>query len=341
MTKVSIIVPVYNAEEYLDRSIKSLMKQTLKDIEIILINDGSQDNGLAICKKYADKDDRIKVIDKINAGVSSARNKGIEEANGQYVAFMDPDDYVELEMYKNMYETITKSESDLCICGHIQEYKKYSKEKEIYTKRRLITKEEIRLDVIPGLIGEKSLDLNKSNTFPRSVWSYLYKKEVIDKHGISFQEGLPIGEDFLFNLKFLNNISKIAVDKGCYYHYFINDESAMQQYRHNWWLVHKLLIESIEGELKKTNQIKDLKCRLNYMKVIYFIGAIVNESHNENYNKYKNKIKRLKEISKENIVTDALEDITLNDLSIVRRVWGQLIKSKQITVLYWYYRFRR
>ncbi|UJF15261.1 glycosyltransferase [Jeotgalibaca sp. MA1X17-3] len=124
MIKVSIIVPVYNVEKYLKKSIESLMNQTLKDIEIILVNDGSTDNSLFICKQYEKKDFRIKVIDKNNGGVSSARNIGIELASGQYIGFIDPDDWIEPEMYEKMYSKIEKTKSDVCICNYIKEKNK-------------------------------------------------------------------------------------------------------------------------------------------------------------------------------------------------------------------------
>ena len=104
MKLVSIIVPIYNAQNYLNRCLDSLLAQTLEDIEIILINDGSKDDSLAICRAYEEKDSRIIVIDQKNAGVSAARNAGLDRASGQYVGFVDPDDWVEPDMYALMYE---------------------------------------------------------------------------------------------------------------------------------------------------------------------------------------------------------------------------------------------
>ena len=128
MAKVSIIVPVYNVEQYLHRGIESLLNQTLKDIEIILIDDGSKDNSGRICEEYSKTDKRIKFVSKINGGVSSARNEGIRISTGEYVAFMDPDDWVEPDMYENMYNQAKSTNSDSAICNYYVDNKdKYAK----------------------------------------------------------------------------------------------------------------------------------------------------------------------------------------------------------------------
>ena len=118
MVKVSIIVPVYNVEKYLSKCLESLINQTLKDIEIICVNDGSTDNSLSILKEYANKDSRIKIIDKQNEGVSVARNTGIEVATGEYLIFVDSDDYLVENACEKALNTIEHNNSDICIFGH-------------------------------------------------------------------------------------------------------------------------------------------------------------------------------------------------------------------------------
>ena len=115
--KVSIIVPVYNVEKYLDRCMESLLNQTLKDIEIILVDDGSPDNCPQMCDDYAKKDSRVKVVHKANAGLGYARNSGLDVATGEYVAFVDSDDYVELDMYEQMYEASLNYQVQMVLCG--------------------------------------------------------------------------------------------------------------------------------------------------------------------------------------------------------------------------------
>ena len=120
MAKVSIIVPIFNARDYLGRCVESLLKQTMKSLEIILVNDGSTDDSLQICHFYAKDDKRIRVIDKPNGGVSSARNLGLDVARGEYIGFVDPDDWVEATMYENMVNKATNNNADICICDCIR-----------------------------------------------------------------------------------------------------------------------------------------------------------------------------------------------------------------------------
>ena len=116
MAKISIIVPVYNVSKYLKRSLDSLINQTLKDLEIIIVNDGSTDNSLDICQEYASLDNRIKVISKENGGLSSARNYGLRYVTSDYVAFIDSDDYVALDMFETMYGELQNNICDTIFC---------------------------------------------------------------------------------------------------------------------------------------------------------------------------------------------------------------------------------
>ena len=118
MSKVSIVVPIYNVEKYLEQCIDSIINQTLKDIEIILVDDGSPDNCPQICDDYAKKDSRIKVVHKKNGGLSSARNAGIEVATGDYIGFVDSDDYIELDMYEKMYSIAIENNVDFVMSDY-------------------------------------------------------------------------------------------------------------------------------------------------------------------------------------------------------------------------------
>src|SRR5690554_2626737 len=125
---LSIIVPVYNMEQYIEKCIMSIFLQTYKNIEIILIDDGSTDNSGNLCDKYSVIDPRVKVIHKENGGLSSARNAGLEVAMGEYIGFVDPDDWIEPTMYETMYSNIKKNKSEICICNYIIDNSKYSKQ---------------------------------------------------------------------------------------------------------------------------------------------------------------------------------------------------------------------
>ena len=116
MSKISIIVPVYNVESYLSNCIDSILNQTFKDFELILVNDGSTDKSLEICKHYKNMDDRIFIIDKKNGGLSSARNAGLDIIKGEYIGFVDSDDYIHPQMYELLYKQIIENEADISMC---------------------------------------------------------------------------------------------------------------------------------------------------------------------------------------------------------------------------------
>ena len=125
MPKISVIVPVYNVEKYLRKCIESILNQTFREFELILVDDGSTDSSGKICDEYALKDSRIKVIHKENGGASSARNAGLDVAKGEYIGFVDSDDWIEMDMYGELYRLIKENNTDISVCGinNIKRYK--------------------------------------------------------------------------------------------------------------------------------------------------------------------------------------------------------------------------
>ena len=205
MPKISIIVPVYNVEKYIDKCLKSLTQQTLQDIEIIIVNDGSLDKSVEIIEKYVKENStKIKYYEKENGGLSSARNYGLEYATGEYIAFLDSDDYVETNMYEEMYNLAKKENADMVECDFIWEWE-YGKK--IFDKRREYkTKEEM---------------MKK----PRVVaWNKIYKREIINKYKIRFPEGL-IYEDMEYFYKLLPHLNKISYINKYFVHYTQREDS--------------------------------------------------------------------------------------------------------------------
>lgn len=193
MIKVSVIVPVYNVENYLIQCLESLVSQTLKKIEIICVNDGSTDNSALILENYKKKYSQIKVLTKQNGGLSDARNYGLRHATGEYIAFVDSDDYVDSNMLKIMYDTIVNEGADLCV----------SQIKEVYQTK---TKDLVDHNDIYPMLG-----------YP-TVWNKLYKHEWIKKFNIEFPVGLWY-EDNVFTYKYLLNQPRITyIDRALYYY---------------------------------------------------------------------------------------------------------------------------
>lgn len=210
---ISVIVPVYNAEKYLDKCIESIANQTYRDLEIILVDDGSPDNCPAICDEWAKKDKRIKVIHKPNGGVSSARNAGLDSYTGEYVTFIDSDDYIEVNMFERIFEALSAKDVDLV----------FIREKSVNIKGNTIY---INGDMPSGEI----LYLDKEKAAERIIGMQIngmcdktYKRSLVD--GIRVFEGKKHGEDLLFNIQVLEKVKTAALIDDILYSYVSNEDS--------------------------------------------------------------------------------------------------------------------
>lgn len=218
---LSIIVPVYNAAIYLPECIESILSQTFRDFELILVDDGSTDNSGQICAEYERKDSRVRVVCQKNSGVSAARNKGIELSQGLYVAFVDADDTIEQNMYSELHANAIRYNADIVICGY-HEFSKTSRDV-LYS----LPIEEImdRHAVIHQLLYSDLLGQNIIN----SPCTKLYKKKIIHENGITFPKRRR-GEDWLFNIWYLEKCNRAIYVNKPLYNYRRNETSAMANY---------------------------------------------------------------------------------------------------------------
>lgn len=263
MTKLSIIVPVYNVEKYLPKCLESLIKQTLKDIEIICVNDGSMDNSLAILKEFASKDSRIRIIDNQHQGVAKTRNTGIEQSTGEYIGFVDSDDYIDIDFFEKLYTSATENNSDIAIAS-ILKHKKFFN---IYNAK--YTKEETAITIQDKikLCGDKK-------HFFFYAWNKIYKSSLIKNNNIEFSEG-QIYEDVMFAIKALYYSNKIISVYGTKYHY-IEHENSLTKYKDKTGEKEHDLIKAY-SELQEFCNSKNIEIpeRLNYYTKENF-GFILN-----------------------------------------------------------------
>ena len=209
MKKISIIIPVWGVEKYITKCLDSLVSQTLKDIEIIVVNDGSPDNCQKIIDKYVKKYPHIvKSVIKENGGQGSARNMGIKMAKSKYIGFVDSDDFVELDMYEKMYNKAEKESLDIVICGNFNVSEDYSYKKE---------------DIF---VDKFATDLENAFFGKMAVWNKIYKKDIFLKNNILFKEKVWY-EDFAFTIKAIINSSKIGFINEPLYDYLIRPGSTM------------------------------------------------------------------------------------------------------------------
>lgn len=251
MPKVSIIVPIYNVEQYLPRCMNSLFNQTLKDIEIILVDDKSPDKCPEMCDHYALQDKRIKVIHKEkNEGLGFARNSGLEIAIGEYIAFVDSDDYIDLRMYEILYNKTVEQNLDTAFCNYCiennkQELKLFSNNIEF----KIFDNTDDILGVLLDMIGsEPSCAVDR--IYEMSTCTAIYSNSVIEKYKVRFcSEREIISEDLVFQIDYLQNAKKIAITDNTLYYYCENQISLSHSFREDRFERYILLHHIIEKKL--------------------------------------------------------------------------------------------
>lgn len=255
---ISIIIPVYNVAKYLPRCIESILNQSYKEFEAIFINDGSLDNSLEILQEYSKKDNRVHIINKENEGSGEARNIGLKKSKGQYISFIDSDDWVHKDYLKLMYEEIERSNSDVVMCNPIKTYDDENKNKNLRTGKFNI----VNLEKNP----EKIVDILAMPV----LWNKLYNKKIIMDKKIKFSK-LIIGEDLEFLYRVILNSKKISkVEKNLYFYYHRADSLTKDKFNEK-------KLNDIFYVLDKIDEILTDKRSLKYFdryKVIYILGAL-------------------------------------------------------------------
>ena len=255
---VSIIIPVYNTEKWLNKCIDSVVNQTYRNVEILLINDGSTDESPEICNKYARLDDRVRVFHKSNSGVSSSRNFGLDKAKGSYVVFVDSDDYLANDIIEKGVNVITQTATLLCLWN----YKLVDNEQEYFARKiylKKCTQNELLCSAISIFTDNKNYDFGNGM---RAVWGKMFDLNLINAYHLRFNDKLYIGEDAVFLFEYLKCINKkISVINDYGYYYRRVDNSACKRYKQDlleqnqlqWNVFNSLLsnIESVDSKLTK------------------------------------------------------------------------------------------
>lgn len=259
MPNISVIVPVYNTEKYLDRCIQSILSQTYTDFELLLINDGSTDSSGVICERYAEQDSRVRVFHKKNGGVSSARNMGLDNARGEWIGWVDSDDYVDADMYVSLYNAAISKNADIAYCNY-------------------------RTDNWTSMMPSDSLPkgefLRQYLLFPvNALWLTLAKRELYHKNNLRFDVENNYGEDLLVTSKLYYYASEVASVNHPFYFYHSTPSSLTSDIFNNPTKVAQLLNNSIEiyDFFNKTEVSKSVKnilaSRVLLIKKYYLYGT--------------------------------------------------------------------
>lgn len=266
--KLSVVVPVYNTEEYLGRCLDSLYLQKFRDIEYILVDDGSKDGSLALCQKYAEKDNRFVVISKENGGPSSARNLAISKARGEYITFVDSDDFVRVDAYEKINEILNNNENpDILVFGAnlVPEYApQYLWDK---VSPRNVVYHNFEPKVLFNEVGARPF-----------LWLQVIKKDIIAKNNIKMDESINLGEDQLFQIEVFPFCKKIVfISDKFYYYRWKRDKSLMNQYedeRLTKLLLHVGLIKKVFGSIFSDNYNEEMKKETLVWSIFFMYGDL-------------------------------------------------------------------
>lgn len=318
---ISIIVPVYKVEKYLEKCVNSILNQTYKNLEIILVNDGSPDNSPKLCEELAKKDNRIVVYHKENGGLSDARNYGVNKAKGRYIGFVDSDDYINENMYEHLYKTIKENNVDIAECNVMRVYGNKNRPHYIgedYTEV-LSTKEYIK----------EYLTMNRVYG---SVWCKLLKTELVKK--LTFAKG-KYYEDIFYNYDLFQVIDKIAITNKCYYYYYIRENSiTTEKYSPKQLDLLEILNKLNDYVIKKYPEFKEESfTRLVYAYLSTFNHIVVEN----NYNKYP-EFKEIKTFLRKNCIRVLKNNKNSKELKL--SVLILTINTKFYRILYKKYKSR-
>lgn len=320
---ISVVVPVYNAEKYLDKCVKSILGQTYGNIELILVNDGSLDNSGDICEKWAQKDERIKVYHKVNGGASSARNYGIKVANGEFVQFVDSDDFIDNDFVECLANEFDKdNEIDLVISGFVIE----SGDEKIYhtpNQNSLYTAEQFntRLFFTELIFGHFA--------FLDSPINKLYRKSILSE----FDSTITISEDKAFNISCLPSVRKLSILKNNGYHYVMAQNSLSHRKYPN---LHEDLqaVDDLLVDYIKTNIKENCEDFINYTILETFLRC-VRHYIGQGMNNREIKTKLIDMLENKNVQ----ESFKYKSSSLKGKILKFLLKKKLYNLFITFYRF--
>jgi len=304
MLKLSIIIPIYNTGKYLHKCIKSILSQKLTDFELILVDDGSADESGAICDEYANSDNRVKVIHKINEGVSITRNTGIAIAQGEYIGFVDSDDWIEPDMYFEMYKLAIEKNTDIVMCDAVTKYDNKPDEPDTITQLKddiLLKKENITPKLLCEIAG--------------SACRCIYKRELLVGNNVNFPEKILFSEDRIFNILSMGYANSIYYTKTPFYNRYIRKGSAVNKYYKDM-IEHVMNARSgIMSAIDKAWNGADIyKTEYERQTVGLSFSAINNEFYKEAKGTFRDKYHNIKKICNREEVRKAIWLLKLKDI---------------------------
>lgn len=310
MPKVSVIVPVYNKAHYVGKCIESILDQTLLDIELILVNDGSTDNSEQVCKSYL-SDKRVQYILQKNSGPASARQNGIDRAQGEYLGFVDADDWIEPDMYEKMYHSALSSDADIVMCNIIENENGRRSPK--YIRSGIYDRKQIIEEILPKSLAYIN-DYGSRGVIRWGNVLRIFKKETVDNNQISFDPRFSIGEDLQFTYQAtLAAQAYVYLGDDYFYHNRIVHRSLSRGYRKDLWNKTRELIELLYQITGSFTEI-DLISQMHLRAFFFATETIENEFKTDCKNNRKQKTEIISEIINDPICKNVLGKIETDKL---------------------------
>lgn len=325
MKKLSVVIPIYNAEKTLYRCIDSILNQTFSELEVILVDDGSTDSSLGICEEYAKRDDRVVVFHKENAGLVAARKSGVELASGEYIGFVDSDDYIDADMYLSLMSEVAKTQADIVIGGITIDYIDYSKK--IYNGLPVgnYNRNGIEQTIVPKML--KHDGFNKFGIMPGVVLK-VFKKNLLEKSLANVWDELTIGEDVAITSFAVTLAQSVSIIETAAYHYVQTENSMIRGYNPKRF-------DHICNLYDCISQIDDLA----YQKQIgaYFACLLYNAlaecAKNTNCEKMET-IKMMRSMLESEVSFNAMKNADVSSWKWKDKIKVYLMKNKLINILY-------
>lgn len=318
---ISIIMPVYNKYNYLMKSINTIINQTYKDFELIIVDDGSSDGSEKLCDEFAQKDQRIKVIHIKNAGVSNARNVGLDNAKGKYLQFIDSDDYVDEDMLEKLYDKATQYDVDIVISGITKVNHDY----------------EVLNETLPQLIGVKSKNemLENFASEQRSTGIYgcvsnkFIKRDIVEKFKLRFDTKIKLAEDLDFYLKLYEHISSIYFYDTSFYYYIQNaaNSSTSENFKHDYLTQINISLRQ-KDLLSENNMLNENNLKTINLVITNFTLCYIYDEFNSSYSRYKERLNYIYDNQK------IQNSLTQNDQTKFNKIIISLLAKNTSCLLY-------
>ncbi|MFQ8704547.1 MAG: glycosyltransferase family 2 protein [Thomasclavelia sp.] len=282
---ISVIIAVYNMQKFLERCVESVLSQTYYNLEILLVNDGSKDASLKLCRQFEKRDSRVKVINKENGGLTTARKAGFEASRGKYITFIDSDDYLEEDYIAKQYQNIITSGAEVSICCYFLEKDGITNSIELHHDKNIYEQNEfIHKLLLPGVYPV----LNDTTTIPNFLWLRLFDRTVISEDCF-VSEREVYTEDLFFNAETYKYCKKISILDCCLYHYCVNSSSLTHIFRKNRYKMEKNRIDKIKEFLVKVDALDNERIYLANIRMIW--ECIDNAMRLDSFNAFKNEVK--------------------------------------------------